>query len=74
MFKFLNEKDYKEILNLKKIKFCLKDIEKFNPCKEGVDRYLKVFEPKEIITWEEFIARYDKKSDIFWLYNNIKKV
>jgi len=73
MSKFLNKKNYKEIVSLKKIKFCLKDIEKFYPCKEGVERYLKAFRPEEVITWEEFITRYDHKSDIMWLYNNLRK-
>jgi len=47
----------------------LRDIKKFRPCKEGVERYLKIFKPEEIITWEEFIAKYNQKSDIIWLYN-----
>jgi len=36
-----------------------------------VKRYLKVFRAEEIITWEEFITRYDQKSDILWLYNEL---
>jgi len=74
MSKFLNEKDYQEIVSFRKTKFCLKDIKKFKPCKEGVDRYLKVFKPEEVITWEEFITRYDQRSDILWLYINLRKV
>jgi len=68
-----NKKDYQEIFSFRKIKFCLKDIEEFNPCKEGVERYLKIFKPEEVITWEEFANRYDKKSDVIWLYNNLRK-
>jgi len=73
MSKFLSEKDYKEIVDFKKIKFCLKDIEEFNPCKEGMDKYLKVFRPEEVITWEEFITRYEQKNDIIWLYNKLRR-
>jgi len=73
MSKFLSEKDYQEIDSLKKIKFSLKDIKKFRPCKEGIDRYLKVFRSEEVITWKEFITRYNQKSDILWLYNKIKR-
>jgi len=52
----------------------LRDIKKFKPCKEGVERYLKIFKPEEIITWEEFIAKYNQKSDIIWLYNMLKQL
>jgi len=72
-YRILNESDYYEVINFKNIRFCLKDIKEFKPCKEGVERYLKVFKPEETMTWEEFITRYDQRDDISWLYDKIRK-
>jgi len=66
-----NEGVVKRVMALRSAKFSLKIIKRFKPCKEGVERYLKVFRPEEVITWKEFITRYRNTEDILWLYNKL---
>jgi len=62
---------FKNSIKLRKKEFSLETIKKFKPCKEGIERYLEVFGPDEVITWNNFVSRHKKESDIYWLYGKI---
>ena len=45
------------------------EIMSYDPCPDGVERYLEHTKKKETITWETLLERHSYKGDIGWLFN-----
>ena len=46
------------------------EIISYNPCMDGVKRYLKHTATEETITWNTLLERHPYKNDIGWLFRN----
>ena len=46
------------------------EIISYNPCMDGVKRYLKHTATEETITWNTLLERHSYKNDIGWLFRN----
>ena len=45
------------------------EIMSYDPCLDGVERYLKHTSKEETITWDTLLERHSDKSDIKWLFS-----
>ncbi len=45
------------------------EIMSYDPCSDGVERYLKHTKEKETVTWNTLLERHSYKADISWLYD-----
>lgn len=45
------------------------EIMSYEPCEDGVERYLEHTSKEEQITWNQLLKRHKDKSDIKWLFN-----
>lgn len=45
------------------------EIMSYNPCMDGVERYLEHTAMEETITWNTLLERHSHKDDIRWLYS-----
>lgn len=43
------------------------EIMSYNPCPDGVERYLKHTTKEEAITWNQLVERHPNKADVSWL-------
>lgn len=46
------------------------EIISYNPCMDGVERYLEHTTKEETITWNTLLERHSYKNDIRWLFSN----
>ena len=46
------------------------EIMSYNPCMDGVERYLEHTVMEETITWNTLLERHSHKDDIWWLFSN----